>query len=113
MQERALQSTTTNPTAETATFSGKVVTQKMRVLSKPEPQYTETARGAGVEGTIVLRAVFSSDGEVKRIVVTKALGHGLTTNAIRAARQIKFQPAIKDDRPVSMYVQLEYNFNLY
>ena len=113
MQESALQSTTTNPTAETTTYSGKVVTQKVRVLGKPEPQYTERARMAGVEGTVVLRAVFSSDGDVKHIVVTKALGYGLTTNAIRAARQIKFQPAIKDDRPVSMYIQLEYNFNLY
>jgi len=49
----------------------------------------------------------SSDGEVKNIVVAKALGYGLTTRAIRAARQIKFQPALKDDRPVSMYIQLE------
>jgi TonB family protein len=113
MQESAGQSTATKPTADTTPFSAKMVTQKARVLSKPEPQYTETARRAGVEGTIVLRAVFSSDGEVKHIVVTKALGNGLTTNAIRAGRQIKFQPAIKDDRPVSMYVQLEYNFNLY
>jgi len=114
MQERAAQSITpTKPTAETTTFSGKVVTQKARVLGKPEPQYTKTARMAGVQGTVVLRAVFSSDGEVKHIVVTKAVGYGLTTNAIRAARQIKFQPAIKDDRPVSMYIQLEYNFNLY
>jgi TonB family protein len=113
MQEKAVQSTTAQPTSETTTFSGKVVTQKARVLGKPEPQYTKTARMAGVQGTVVLRAVFSSDGEVKHIVVTKAVGYGLTTNAIRAARQIKFQPAIKDDRPVSMYIQLEYNFNLY
>jgi hypothetical protein len=36
-----------------------------------------------------------------------------TTEAIKAARQIKFQPAIKDDKPASTYIQLEYNFNLY
>ena len=113
MQESAVQSNTTKSTPEITTFSGKVVTQKARVLSKPEPQYTESARMAGVQGTVVLRAVFSSDGEVKHIVVTRALGYGLTTSAIRVARQIKFQPAIKDDRPVSTYIQLEYNFNLY
>jgi TonB family protein len=114
MQESAAQSTiTTKPTIETTILSGKVVTQKARVLSKPEPQYTEAARRAGVEGTVVLRAVFSSDGEVKHIVVTRALGSGLTTAAVRAAHQIRFQPAIKDERPVSMYIQLEYNFNLY
>jgi len=114
MQESAAQSTTTTkPTAETTTFSGKVVTQKARVVRKPEPQYTERARMAGVEGTVVLRAILASDGEVKHIVITRALGYGLTTRAIHAARQIKFQPAIKDETPVSVYIQLEYNFNLY
>jgi TonB family protein len=101
------------PTQEKETFTGKEVTQKARVLDKPEPQYTEAARLAGVEGTVVLRTVFSSSGEVKDIYVTRALGYGLTTQTIKAARKIKFTPAIKDGRPVSMYIQLEYNFNLY
>jgi protein TonB len=61
----------------------------------------------------VLRTVFSSNGEVKDIYVVRALGYGLTTRAINAARKIKFTPAIKDGRPVSMYIQLEYNFSLY
>ena len=33
--------------------------------------------------------------------------------AIAAARMIKFVPAMKGGRPVSTYMQLEYNFNLY
>lgn len=94
-------------------FTGQEVSQKARVLSKPEPQYTEPARRAGVTGTIVLRAVFAADGEVKRIYVMRALGYGLTTAAVKAARLIKFTPAIMDGRPVSMFIQLEYNFNLY
>jgi TonB family protein len=94
-------------------FTGKEVTQKARVVSKPEPSYSEEARQAGVTGTVVLRAVFSAEGEVKRILITRALGYGLTTHAIRAARKIRFSPAMKDGAPVSMYIQLEYNFNLY
>jgi outer membrane biosynthesis protein TonB len=43
----------------------------------------------------------------------QALPYGLTTRAVRAARQIRFTPAEKDGKPVSMYIQLEYNFNLY
>ncbi|MEK6283753.1 MAG: TonB family protein [Acidobacteriota bacterium] len=113
MLERVAQSTTTQSAGEATTFTGKMVTQKARVVSKPEPQYTESARKAGVEGTVVLRTIFASDGEVKDVFVVQALGYGLTTEAIRAARQIKFQPAVKDGRPVSMYIQLEYNFNLY
>jgi TonB family protein len=94
-------------------FGGKDITQKARVLSKPEPQYSEAARKAGVTGTVVIRAVFAADGEVKRIFVIKALGYGLTTQSAKAARRIKFEPAMKDGQPVSMYMMLEYNFNLY
>jgi TonB family protein len=94
-------------------FSGKDVTQKARVLSKPEPVYTEAARKAGVIGRVVLRVVFASGGEVANIHVTSPLGYGLTTQAVKAARLIKFDPAMKDGQPVSMWMQLEYNFNLY
>lgn len=94
-------------------FSGKDVTSKAKVLSKPEPQYTEEARKNQVTGTVVLRAVFTSGGQVTGIKAVSGLPYGLTERAIAAARQIKFVPATKDGRPVSMYIQLEYNFNLY
>jgi hypothetical protein len=41
------------------------------------------------------------------------LADGLTANSIRAARQIRFVPAMKDGKPVSMFMLLEYPFNLY
>ncbi|HKY27994.1 MAG TPA: energy transducer TonB, partial [Pyrinomonadaceae bacterium] len=94
-------------------FSGKEVSSKARVLSKPEPQYTEEARKNQITGTVVLRAVFTSGGQVTNIRAVNGLPFGLTERAIAAARQIRFQPATKDGRPVSMYIQLEYNFNLY
>jgi protein TonB len=89
------------------------VTSKARVLSKPEPQYTEEARKNQITGTVVLRAVFSSSGQVTQIRAVSGLPYGLTERAIAAARQIKFVPATKDGRQVSMWMQLEYNFNLY
>jgi TonB family protein len=89
------------------------VTVRARVLSKPEPTYTERARMAGIEGTVILRAVFSSDGVVRHILIMRSLPYGLTEQAIAAARKIKFVPAMKDGKPVSMIFQLEYNFNLY
>jgi protein TonB len=66
-----------------------------------------------VEGTVVLRAIFAADGKVKNILVLSPLPNALTERAIDAARKVKFEPATKDGRPVSMVVQLEYNFNLY
>jgi hypothetical protein len=43
----------------------------------------------------------------------RALGYGLTSQAAKAARKIEFTPATKDGRSVSMWVELQYNFNLY
>ena len=94
-------------------FSSRDVTQKARVLAKPEPTYTEAARKAGVTGTVVIRAIFSADGEVTHILVIRALGYGLTTQSIKAAHRIKFAPSIKDGQPVATQMMLEYNFNLY
>jgi TonB family protein len=101
------------PTDYNRVFSGKDVTQKARILSKPEPQYTESARKYSVKGTVILRAVFSRTGEVSQIRAVQGLPHGLTIRAIVAARNIKFTPAQKDGHDVSMWFQLEYNFNLY
>ncbi|HVS80179.1 MAG TPA: TonB family protein [Pyrinomonadaceae bacterium] len=97
----------------TRTFNPSQVTTKARVLEKPEPQYTEAARKNQITGTVVIKAVFSTSGQVTNIVAISKLPDGLTEKAIAAARQIRFVPATKDGRPVSMYVQLEYNFNLY
>jgi len=94
-------------------FTGREVTSKARLISKPEPQYTEDARKNQVTGTVVLKVVFASNGSVTNIRTVSGLPYGLTERAIAAARQIKFVPATKDGHPVSMWMQLEYNFNLY
>jgi TonB family protein len=94
-------------------FTGKDVTTKARLISKPEPQYTEDARKNQITGTVVLKVVFASNGSVTNIRTVSGLPYGLTERAIAAARQIKFVPATKDGHQVSMWMQLEYNFNLY
>jgi TonB family protein len=95
------------------TFLPREVTSKARVLEKPEPAYTEAARKNQITGTVTIKAIFSASGQVTNIVAISRLPDGLTEKAIAAARQIKFVPATKDGHQVSMYVQLEYNFNLY
>ena len=94
-------------------FPNSQVGQRARVIAKPEPQYTDEARRNQIMGTVVLRVVFSRSGDVTNIRAVQSLPFGLTEKAIAAARQIRFWPATKDGRPVSVYMQLEYNFNLY
>ena len=94
-------------------FSSKETDQPARIISRPQPNYTDAARMNQISGVVALRAVFSSAGEVTNITVVRGLPYGLSEQAIAAARQIKFEPARKDGRPVSMYMQIQYNFNLY
>lgn len=86
---------------------------KVRLQSKPDPAYTSAAENDRITGTVILRCVFTSQGTVTNIRVIKGLPAGLTEKAMEAARQIKFIPATKDGKPVSMWMQLEYNFNLF
>lgn len=89
------------------------LTERVRILEKPEPSYTEEARLFQVAGMVVLRALFSVSGEVQNIAVVQRLPHGLTEEAIAAARRIRFVPAKVNDRSVSTYVTLQYSFSLY
>jgi TonB family protein len=102
-----------NPDDPDRIYPAPQVTERVRVLSKPEPQYTEDARRNQITGSVILRVVFSRTGAVTNIRTLHALPFGLTERAIAAARLIRFRPATKDGRPVNVYMQLEYNFNLY
>jgi TonB family protein len=93
--------------------SAAEVTTKVKVLRKPDPAYTVQARRAGIAGSVILRAVFSSRGTVEHILVIRSLPAGLTEEAVRAAKQIKFTPATKDGKPISMFMELQYIFNFY
>jgi len=84
--------------------------ERVRLLEKPEPSYTEEARANKIAGTVILRVVFTSKGTVENINVLRSLPNGLTERAIEAAKKIKFVPATKDGHAVSMWMQLEYNF---
>ena len=86
---------------------------KVRLQSKPEAEYTSEAENERINGSVILRCIFSAQGTVTHIRVVKGLPGGLTEKAMEAARQIKFTPATKDGKPVSMWIQLEYHFNRY
>ncbi|HKR00875.1 MAG TPA: TonB family protein [Pyrinomonadaceae bacterium] len=94
-------------------YSTREVTTKARILFRQEPMYTEDARKHSVSGTVVLRAVLAFDGRVRGIRVVSGLPYGLTSASIKSARRIKFEPATIDGQPVSQYIQIEYNFNIF
>lgn len=80
------------------------------VTTPPLPQgrctgkYTDAARTAGVEGTVVLDLVVGEDGSVRDITVTQPLGHGLDQAAVAALRACRFTPGEKDGQRVAVRV---------
>lgn len=83
------------------------------ILSKKPAAYTDKARANGVSGTVSLMILFSSSGQVTHILVAQDLGYGLTENAVRAARQIKFEPAKENGKPISQVKMVQYSFTIY
>ena len=94
-------------------YRSKEVDERVRILKKPAPGYTREARRNGTRGNVVLEAILAADGTVKHIEVLTGLPDGLSQKAIEAARQIKFRPAIKDGKPVSVRVEVRYQFQLF
>jgi TonB family protein len=82
------------------------------VISKVDPEYSEAARIAKVQGTVVLEAVVAEDGVPKVLGVIRGLGYGLDENAVAAIERWRFKPGTKDGTPVKVSLNIEVNFNL-
>jgi hypothetical protein len=89
------------------------VDSSVTILSKPRPAYSDMARRYMVSGTVKLRVTFEKNGEIGNITALAKLPLGLTQNAISAARNIKFSPALRRGDPYSVTKVLEFNFTLY
>ncbi len=85
-----------------------------RVLREVKPQYTADAMRAKVQGSVVLECVVMPDGSVGDVRVTRSLDpvFGLDQEAIKAARQWRFSPGIREGQPVPVYVTIELTFTL-
>jgi protein TonB len=84
-----------------------------RVLYAPDPDYTEEARRAKYQGKVVLWLIVGADGRPRDMKVARALGMGLDQKAIAAVREWKFDPAMKDGKPVAVQINVEVNFRMY
>jgi TonB family protein len=84
-----------------------------RVVYQPDPEYSEEARKAKYQGTCVLWLVVGPDGRPRDIRVARSLGLGLDEKAIEAVKTWKFEPAMKDGKPVAVQINVEVSFRLY
>lgn len=82
------------------------------LVSKVAVQYTDEARAAKLQGTVVVYAEIGTDGVPRNLVVATGVGMGLDDKAIAAIRQWRFNPGMKDGVPVVVSAMIEVNFRL-
>lgn len=85
-----------------------------KVISEVKPQYTPEALQARIEGTVIMTAVVRTDGRPGDIEITKSLDteYGLDKQAVAALSQWRFEPGLKDGKPVPVRVTVEMTFTL-
>jgi len=93
--------------------SKTAVTQPIKIIFKPKATYTDEARTNNVQGSVRLKITLLASGQVGSITPVTRLPHGLTEQAIAAARQIRFEPAKVNGVAVSKIVTFDYGFNIY
>jgi len=81
-------------------------------IFKPEPEYSEEARKAKFQGSVIVALVVDEKGNPQNIRVTRPLGLGLDEKAIEAVQKWRFKPGMKDGRPVAVFAQIEVSFRL-
>lgn len=83
-----------------------------RLQAQVEPKYTEEAMRQKLQGIVVLACVIRADGSVGAVEVRQSLGLGLDEQAILAARQWRFYPALRRGAAVPVAVTLNLSFSI-
>jgi protein TonB len=84
------------------------------VVKEVRPEYTQAAKDAQIQGTVLLQSVVLADGTIGDVTVTRSLDSklGLDEEAVKAMKQWQFKPGTKDGQPVAVRVQVEMAFTL-
>ena len=80
------------------------------VVAKAKPEYSEEARLAKLEGSVLLSLVVGADGHPRDIQVARPLGLGLDESAVENVRAWQFRPGTKGGTPVDVLVNEEVFF---
>ena len=81
-------------------------------MFKVDPEYSQEARKAKYQGTVLLNLVVQRDGSVRNIRVVQSLGLGLDEKAIEAIRQWRFKPGMCNGQAVDVESIIEVTFRL-
>ncbi|HVV87686.1 MAG TPA: TonB family protein, partial [Kofleriaceae bacterium] len=97
------------PAQAAAPLAAPVAAYQATVMPLPQGRcagtYTDEARQAGVEGTVVVDLTVGADGRTRDLQVVSGLPHGLTEAALTALRGCRFTPGEKDGAKVAVRIR--------
>ena len=91
---------------------GNPAASEARAIYSPQPDYTDEARQAKLQGVCVVSFIIGVDGKTSNIAVVKKLGMGLDQKAIEAVSKWRFEPSRKNGRPIPTHLTLSLTFKL-
>jgi periplasmic protein TonB len=82
-------------------------------LSTPDPEYSEAARKAKLNGSVTVAVAVNEKGGIDAVKVVRSSDRRFERNAIDAVKQWKFAPATKDGKAVAVQINVDMTFRLY
>lgn len=110
--EAAAEKTDYHP-KDPAVLRQNMVDQKARLVTSFEPPSNQYAQDHGVAGMCLYHVVIGADGKPGEIAVARPIGFGLDENAVDSIRKARFEPALKDGKPVPVMLDLVVEFRIY
>jgi TonB family protein len=104
--EPAPQTTPSQPPPQAPQIDGP------RIIRFYLPSYSQQALAKGIEGELLVSAIFRRDRKIKDIVVEKGLGYGLDERAREAVRRTEFEPAQFENKQIDVRSRIAFNFSL-
>ncbi len=100
------------PVPEPSVYRGGVDVERPRLVASPQPQYSDLARWARLECTVVLEAMIGVQGRVADLHVVEPCRLGLTDAAVVAVSQWRYEPTLVNGRRVPVSVRVTVRFHL-
>jgi TonB family protein len=86
--------------------------QEPELIYRPTAPFTAAAKAAGIEGIVMMAAIFESDGSISDVKVLRGLDPGLDEAAVKTVKTWKFLPAKLDGQPVTVKANVEMSFRV-
>jgi protein TonB len=83
------------------------------VVYKVEPEFTEAARKAKKSGIVLVNLTVDKRGMPQHVHILRGVGDGLDRKAVEAVKEYRFKPAMKDNQPVEVALNIEVNFQIF